>query len=668
MNKTFETLENLLKKDERFVSQDGKVMRNAVYEASNKMDEKLLSLLMSDKKIKEIFFKKVNDIYVYDKNKFNFVINNRQMLPNSYTRYKQDIGLINSKDDYISATNDVVLSFPFKDCVLEFDSTDPNQKREELFYNEILAHDEIDHLFSNKVLTNAKLIDKDGEKEITEFDEDSNLLIKGNNLLAMHSLLPRYKGKVKLMYWDILYNTDSDEVPYADSFKHSSWLVMMKNRIDVAKKLLSDEGIMFIHLDATELGYLNVLMDEIFDRENRLGIITCGVKAPSGVASGAQMIFDCSEYILIYANNIFKTKYNHIQEETEIVDERSKSAKFYKYLLNKVDMNKCELVKDLGEEKIYRIKKENFEIKQLENYSRKEYYDNFNKIFRTAALSGGREKVIKKIVEQQKDALESLFVFEHTPTRGKRAGEVCRDLIYKNGGVLMLSDYCRVDDENKQVIKTQHITSIFSNDWWQGIANEGEVTLKNGKKPEMLLKKIIEMGTNKEDLVLDAYFGTGTTGAVAMKMRRRFIGIEQLDSHVELAKTRLKNVIDGDETGISKSVDWKGGGSFVYCELRKLNENYIESIKQANTKKELNIIWNKMGKTGFISCFANKNKIDEILQDIDNSELDLDSFKKLLIEILDKNQLYVNYEDMNDIDFKVSEKDKKFTESFYNVK
>ena len=645
MNKIFETLENLLKKDERFVSQDGKVMRNAVYEASNKMDEKLLSLLMSDEKIKEIFFKKVNDIYVYDKQKFNFVINNRQMLPNSYTRYRQDIGLTNSKDDYISATNDVVLSFPFKDCVLEFDSTDPDQKREEIFYNEILAHDEIDHLFSNKVLTNAKLIDKEGEKEIKEFDEDSNLLIKGNNLLALHSLLTRYKGKVKLMYWDILYNTESDYVPYADSFKHSSWLVMIKNRLEVAKQLLRDDGVICLQCDYNEMSYLKVLCDEIFDRDNYVSMVTVKTSSESGVKVNAKKPIKVSEYILIYSKN--KDRYNY--KHARIITGYDENYKYY--VVNEkelVDKWKFRNIRDVLSEELNKAKRDlsNDELRKFQ-------IENKNKVFSVRDISDGLKRFIKeKNINKDK-------VYKYITSTGKET------LLYKNGEIVFINKKISLIDGKEE------ITKIASDIWidvsWDGIANEGGIKLKNGKKPERLLQRLLSMFTNENDLVLDVYFGTGTTGAVAMKMGRRFIGIEQLDSHIELAKTRLKNVINGDETGISKAVDWKGGNSFVYCELKKLNENYIESIRKANTMAELNIIWEKIGETGFISCCIN-NELNEIIKSIDYRELDIDSVKKILIEILDKNQLYVNYEDILDVDFKVSDEDKKFTESFYNVK
>lgn len=663
MNKTFETLENLLKKDERFVSQDGKIMRNAVYEASNKMDEALLALLMSDEKIKEMFFKKVNDIYVYDKQKFNFVISNRQMLPDSYTRYRQDIGLINSKDEYISATNDVVLSFPFKDCVLEFDSTDPDQNRKEVFFNEILAHDEIDHLFSNKVLSNAKLVDKDGEKEITEFIDDSNLLIKGNNLLAMYSLLPRYKGEIKLMYWDILYNTKDDRVPYADSFKHSSWLVMMKNRLEVAKQLLREDGVICLQCDDIEMAYLKVLMDEMFDRKNFLSCIVIesgGTLFGTKVAHIDKTFVKQKDYILVYAakNNSITVKplYDAIEpfdtHYNKIIINPNETYSLLEYI------RKSKEIVKIFEKYNISIQVENInKLIKIDNDFAEIFYKNIAPIlYQDCPYTNNVEKENLDKLEHN-EIVEINGVFVHMTTGNKFRFYKC------------FKDCLNIADDYKM----SYGRTGFRGDLWKGfgedmknVEDEGGVKLKNGKKPERLVNNILKSLTNENDIVLDAYFGTGTTGAVAMKMGRRFIGIEQLNDHIELAKKRLKNVINGDETGISKVVDWKGGGYFVYCELKKLNEQFIDEIKQANTNAELSVIWNKIGETGFVSCFAGNEKIKEIFEDID--KIEIDTIKKILIEILDKNQLYVNYEDMNDIDFKVKDEDKEFTESFYDVK
>ena len=278
-------LVNLLKTDSRYFTDEGELLKNTVYEDAMKMETSLIKLLLSDDTCKARFFTEVDGVLVFDKVGFGWVINNRQFLPDSYTRFKNKIGLTDSNGDFISSTDNVVLAFPYKDCVLEFDSTDENEKRTEIFYNETLCHDDIDHLFNRKVFSNAQRHTATGIENITAFN-DENLIIKGNNLLSLYSLLDKYAGKIKCMYWDILYNTNSDQVPYNDSFKHSSWLTMMKNRLEVAKKLLRNDGVICLQCDDNEMAYLKVLCDEIFGRDNHINTICVKMSELKGFKTG----------------------------------------------------------------------------------------------------------------------------------------------------------------------------------------------------------------------------------------------------------------------------------------------------------------------------------------------------------------------------------------------
>ena len=193
----FDTVIGVLKQDERFFSAEGELLRNAVYEAAMKMDSALLKLLYNNEVTRERFFTDIEGISVFDKVGFGWVINNRQFLPDSYTRYKNKIGLVNGNGDYISTSNDVELVFPYKDCVLEGGQTKEDQKRSEIFYNETLAPDEVDRLLYPKVLVNATRHTADAAERITEITENDNIFIKGNNILALASLLKRYEGKIK---------------------------------------------------------------------------------------------------------------------------------------------------------------------------------------------------------------------------------------------------------------------------------------------------------------------------------------------------------------------------------------------------------------------------------------------------------------------------------------
>lgn len=659
----YSELVEILKQDSECVSDDGSLLKNKICEKANRLDEDFINLLLSNEVVKNRLFKKVKNNYIFDKVEFCWVIKNKEFLPSSYTKFINKIMLINGNDESIKSSDDVVLSFPYKDCILEADSTKEDEKRNEIFFNEILMKNDIDTLLSPKILCNVKRISANKEEKEVLFKDD-NLFIKGNNLIGLYSLLPRFENKIKCMYWDILYNTQSDNVPYNDSFKHSSWLTMMKNRLEVGQRLLSKEGAIFIQCDGNEMHYLKVLCDEIFKRENYLATITCKVKAPSGVASGSQMIFDCSEYILVYAKNKPTFTYNDITEETEIVDENSKTKDFYKYILEEISYDNLELIKDLDGEKIYRIPQNGYKISEMRDFSSENYYNNYKKIFRTAALSGGREKVVKAFLDTIPEANDNLYVYEHVPSKGKRANQLCRDLIYKKGGILNLEDFCSVDDRKKTITKLQHVTSIFNNDWWQGIASEGGTELKNGKKPERLIKTILDMATNENDYVLDAYFGSGTTGAVALKMNRKFIGIEQLETHINKATKRLKNVIDGDSSGISNMVNWHGGGSYVYCELSKDNQKYVDLIVNAKDK-ELDNLWTEIKDNALLNNYIDVENLPNNYEEF--ISLDDVSKKKVLINILDKNLLYSNYSDIDSEDIKVTEEEKKFNRDFYEV-
>ncbi|MFC1803988.1 site-specific DNA-methyltransferase, partial [Thermoproteota archaeon] len=259
-------LESVLKKDKRLVSED-KLLKNKIIELGLKYDEDLLKLLMANKKIKDHFFTQVDSILIFDNVKFMRFIDNKEFLPDSYTAFKNKIGLT-TNGNHISKNKDVVLSWPYKDCILEGGQEEGDEKRNEKFHNEILAPDEIDRLLEPKVLTNFKRIDKDGEHELGEIKSADNLFIRGNNLLALHSLKRKYASKVKTIYLDPPYNTGSDEFRYNDNFNESTWLTFMKNRLEVAKDLLREDGAIFIHIDYIEFAYLKVLCDEIFGRNN----------------------------------------------------------------------------------------------------------------------------------------------------------------------------------------------------------------------------------------------------------------------------------------------------------------------------------------------------------------------------------------------------------------
>lgn len=641
----YDTVLRVLKQDTRFFSTEGVFLRNAVYEAAMKMDTDLLRLLLSDKITKDYFFADVDGVMVFDKVRFGWVINNRQFLPDNYTRFKNKIGLSDEHGNLISSTGNVVLVFPYKDCLLEMDSTNETEKRQETFFNETLMADEIDRLLYPKTFVGARKYEGRSEKRLNQFEDEDNLIIKGNNLLALYSLLPRYEGRIKMMYWDILYNTQNDIVPYNDSFKHSSWLVMMKNRLEAAKRLLAAEGVICLQCDDNEMAYLKVLCDEIFKRNNFVGSITVKMSTVSGVKTSHRdkTIIKEKETVLIYCADSSRCKI-----KPQYIPANEWDSEFQYFLCKNnsddpadwtVSALKDELVKNglPGEVDI-----NNRQIMDFINA-------NNTLIWRRAFIRN--EFKAKSQAEPSRIFMNKSDGKTHYYYRGRE--------------MFFLSDKIHECFTEDGIFNT---TSNLVGDIWLDINtgklfSEGDAELRNGKKPEFLIARLIDMFTKSGDLILDAYLGSGTTAAVSHKMGRHYIGIEQLDTHIGIAVKRLLSVINGDKTGISKSVDWQGGGSFVYCELAQLNQKFVERIQKAATIDDLSVIWSEMQKTGFISNKVNPKDIDANAEDFQS--LKTDDQKRLLFELLDKNLLYVNLCDMDDEEFKISDCDKEFTRSFY---
>ena len=277
MENLFNHLEQVvLRMDSRFCTEDGHLLKNNVIEAALALDPKLLHYLLADEKLKKQFFSEVDGLLVFDKVKFQRFVMNKQFLPDSYTAFKNKVGLTNENGEFLSESREVVLSWPYKDCMLEGGQTKEDAKRQEIFWNETLAPDEINRLTEPKALCHFRRYDNKGEHEATELRPDDNLIIKGNNLLALYSLRERFRGQVKLIYIDPPYNTGNDSFGYNDSFNHSTWLTFMKNRLEVAKELLTEDGNIFINLDWNEVHYCKVLMDTIFGRDRfRNEIVWC---------------------------------------------------------------------------------------------------------------------------------------------------------------------------------------------------------------------------------------------------------------------------------------------------------------------------------------------------------------------------------------------------------
>ena len=413
MPKNFnEKLIELLKTDARFIDEEGELVKAAVTDRAWKIDPDLVRLLLSDADIKAKFFDEIEGHWIFNLNTFIEYVSDKNFLANAYTRFRNRIGL-NIDDKFLQERGEVSLVWPYKDCVLEGGQTNDEEKRKEIFFNEILAQDEIDRLFDPKVLTQWKRYTVDGEEDVMGFKRDEsgtireNLIIKGNNLVALHTLKQQFYGKVKLIYIDPPYNINGDGFGYNDNFKHSSWLTFMRNRLEVARELLKNEGIIFLHIGDQEMDYAETIT--------------------------------------------------------------------------------------------------------LER--------------------------LKKVVEK------------------------------------------RIKVENK-----------------------------------------------------------------------------------------LSEEIEYDTGGISKSVAWKGGGDFVYCEVMQYNEAYMDKIQAAQSSKELVALWRDIAENSFLNWYVNPEIPEDAVNDfiaIGEGENGVNKQKKLLVELLDKNQLYVNLSEIDDEDFGISAEDKELNEEFY---
>lgn len=380
----YENLEKQLKKESEFVSDEGELKKWVVISKAQNFDEKLVELLLDDKVLKAKFFLKVKDVLVFNQSLFIKFLEQKNYLNDSYTAYKNKVGLtIDGK--YLKQRNEVALVWPFKDCVLEGGQSKEEDKREEIFFNETLAQDEITQLFEPKVLTNAKRYSAKDEKPFDKFNRNEegtitdNLIIKGNNLLALHSLKEEFAGKVKLIYIDPPYNTggDAETFTYNNSFKHSTWYTFVKNRLEIAKLFLKQDGFIAIAIDHFELFYLGVIADEIFGRDDRIGIVSV-VHKPEG--RNQEKFFGTSnEFMLVYAKNKNLADFESVILDKELVkryDKKDDDGVKYR-LKNFIRLTDGKY--SLRENKphfYYPI----YVSKDLKNFSIEEL-DNYNKVF-----------------------------------------------------------------------------------------------------------------------------------------------------------------------------------------------------------------------------------------------------------------------------------------------
>jgi len=391
------------------------------------------------------------------------------------------------------------------------------------------------------------------------YEQGDNLLIKGDNLLALKSLERHFAGKIKCIYIDPPFNTGNAFEHYDDGLEHTIWLSMMKARLEILRKLLTEDGVIFVHLDTNAVSQLRLLMNEIFGAHNFLNLITMTTNDPSGFKATGKNLFSTANFLTVYARDRAKCVLNRV------FIEKSFDKQYSKLLLNPHDhhskwkwVSLFEYVASrLGYKSTAKAKRElgsTFFDQKVSEFA----IENASRVFRLAVIQGGARAKRMETIEKSKEDPTKVYVHPN---------EDMEDFYILNGDQILFYDKRLVEIEGRKV-PGEILTDVWTDISWNGIANEGNVQMKFGKKPEALIKRVLELSTSTGDWVLDSFLGSGTTVAVAHKLGRKWIGIE-LGEHAEtLCLPRLKRVVSGeDQTGISKQVGWKGGGGFRYCVL-----------------------------------------------------------------------------------------------------
>ena len=602
-----EKLTARLKTHPDFLDDAGELIPAAVRDHAWQLNHDLIQLLLTDADIKAAFFDEIDGHWVFNHNTFIDYITDKNFLANSYTRFRNKIGL-NIEGKFLRERGEVSLVWPYKDCVLEGGQTKEEEKRKEIFFNETLAQDEINQMFDPKVLTNWKRHTVEGEQDVTEVQRDENgiirenLIVKGNNLIALHTLKQQFHGQVKLIYIDPPYNTGSDSFGYNDNFNHSGWLTFMRNRLEVAKELLTDDGVFFASCDDNEQAYLKVLMDEVFGSDNFVTNFAV-IRAEGGGL--AKQVVKGHDYLLTYAKNI-----GNFEPLRRPKDVRGK------------------IVEKDGEE--YWIEEDWLRV-EFGKYGTC-YYEDIERI----KGKDKKDEIDKGIEEGQYVLLK----------KGKNKTVVGRYRALAEDGSKFYSVLKHLNADGKNELKDLMGEDTFS-----------------FPKPTSLLKEIILGATffkkDKDAIILDFHAGSGTAAHAVLELNeqdngnRKFILVEQMDYVESVTVPRVEKVIKKE-----------GSGDFIYCELMEYNQAYMDKIQAAESSEALVGLWREIAENAFLNWYVNPEVPEAAINDF-IAIGDVEKQKHLLAELLDKNQLYVNLSEIADADFGVSEADKRLNKAFY---
>jgi len=642
-------LTNLLKTDPRFVDDEGEIILAAVQDRAWRVDRDLVKLLLSDSEIKAKFFEEIEGHWIFNFNTFLDYISQKNFLDNSYTRFKNRIGLtIDGK--YLHERGEVSLVWPYKDTVLEGGQTNEEEKRHEIFFNEVLAQDEINCLLGPKVLTNFTRHAENGKEVVTNLRRDENglirenLIIKGNNLLALYTLKAHFRQHIKLIYIDPPYNTsgESNTFAYNNTFNHSTWLTFMKNRIEVAKDLLTNNGVMAIAIDDEEQAYLKVLCDEVFHRENHIGTIVVQTK-PSGRTTDSYFATS-HEYVLFYAKEAGVPEINFFEltekQKNQYKEGNGENSFKWRDFLRTGGFSTPEERPNSYYPIYFNPKTKHISLKKGDS--------NYVEIF--PLDSSGKKRVWRKT--------PSSFS-EHA-----QKGEI--NIFQNNKGEwkVQIIDRIKKGIRPKSVwVDSKYDSSSHGTKLLKGMFDGDKVF--SYPKSIHAVKDVIDIFTERggDDIILDFFGGSGTTAQAILELNkadegeRQFILCEQMNYAESITLERVKKVIEQNK-----------GRDFIYCELMKYNEAFMERIQVAQSSEELLKIWQDMAVGSFLNWYINPEMPEEAIKDFEalgQGEQGVEKQRQLLAKLLDKNQLYVNLSEINDAQFRVSEEDKALNQSFY---
>ncbi len=607
----------------------GVLLKNKIIAAAQRAEEPLLTALLEDPTLRHAFFKEVKGALVFNTPAFQEAVNQHAFLQNSYTAFRNKIGLAANRN-FLHSLSEVVLDFPYKDCVLQGAQTHERAQKNEQFWHTTLAAQEIDRLFEPKVLHKWERIDAHGTQTPETVKETDSFLIRGNNLLVLHSLKYRYAEQVKLIYIDPPYNTGNDGFNYNDRFNHTTWLVFMKNRLEIARTLLRPDGILYISCDDREHAYLKILCDEIFGREHYITSLIWRKKA--GGANDSQDIAVEHEYILTYRkekNGIYKIPID------------AKTVASYKGKDEKFETHGPFKTKDLNDPSLSDSPGLHFDIECPDGTILRgtDHQWKCNEATFRDRLANGRI-VFKKVKDRWKVHYKIYLNEEKGQLRQDAAGNI--------------------------IPRGRNLSSILYDVALNKDGNQDLKSLFDGKspfsypKPVKLLEQLIVSATKAGDLVLDFFAGSGTTAEAVIALnqktekKRRFILVEQMEYIEDITAPRLQKALS----------KYQSSESFVYAALKPLAALWAEQVQLANSQEELKTVWETMQHSGYADCqasaqLANPTFIQELFS------LPLSEAKQFLLETLDVNAWYVSLFDLENADFSITETDKALNRAFY---